>query len=662
MNQFKKMFTSGRIGKLTLKNRVVMPAIGVSLAKLNGEASDDMIRYYEERARGGVGLIITEITRVDDDTGVGTYKQLAVTDPKVIPQLQRLSDTVHKYDCKIFVQLHHPGRETSEDLIGGQKMIAPSAIADKFVGQTPRAMTTEEVGDMVKKFIKGAVIAKAGGIDGVEIHAAHGYLINQFLSPYSNHRTDRYGGSFHNRLRILQEIIAGIKYMNGQDYPVSVRISADEFVDGGLKIEDSVKIARTIESYGADAINVSSGIYESAPTIIEPGSYPQGWKRNLSTQIKKNVSVPVIAVDNIKTPEFAEELLESDASDFIGIARASLADPAWSYKARTGQSDQITTCIGCLLCFQALSEGKHAICAVNPRMGREREFSSLAKDGNGQNVVVIGGGPGGMEASKTLADRGYKVTLFDNQDQLGGTLNISIVPPFKDKIELFRDHLINQVEKRENIDVHLNEKATVEAVQKLDPVGVFIAAGAKPIIPMLPGMDGNTVVTAEDYLAGKADVKGKAVVVGSGMTGLETAEKLIGEGHEVTIVEKLKSVGPGMNPTLLMDEMNRLKKMDPAPTIMTNEQMIGASDQGIKILNSIDHSMKSVPADTVVLSLGVKPDATGTEPFVEAFDQTKLIGDASSSGQIADAMKDGYTKAYIFGPVSVKTREGEVTE
>lgn len=654
MAQFKKMFTSGRIGKLEIKNRVVMPAIGVSLAKINGEASDDMIRYYEERARGGVGLIITEITRVDDETGVGTYKQLSVTDPKVIPQLQRLVDTVHKYDCKLFVQLHHPGRETNEDLIGGKKMIAPSAIADKFVKQTPRAMTTEEVTAMVKKFIKGAVIAKAAGVDGVELHAAHGYLLNQFISPYSNKRTDRYGGSFHNRLRIVQEIISGIKYMNGQDYPVSVRISADEFVDGGMKIEDSIKVAKTLESYGADCINVSSGTYESAPTIIEPGSYPQGWKKNLSTQIKKNVSVPVIAVDNIKTPEFAEQLLEEDASDFIGIARASLADPAWSYKARTGQSDQITTCIGCLLCFQALSEGKHTVCAVNPRTGREREFSGLTKDGDGQSVVVIGGGPGGMEAAKTLADRNFKVTLFDSGDELGGTLNLAIVPPFKDKIELFRDHLINQVNKRENIEVRLGETATVENVKALDPVGVFIAAGAKPIIPMLPGMDGSTVVTAEDYLAEKAKVKGKVVVVGSGMTGLETAEKLINEGHEVTIVEKAKDIGPGMNPTLLIDQTTRMKKLDKAPVFMTNKQMIGASDQGIKTLDSIDHSMGVVPADTVVLSLGVAPDKTGTEPFVAAFPETKLIGDASQSGQIADAMKDGYTKAYVFEPEVVK--------
>ncbi|WP_125588965.1 oxidoreductase [Companilactobacillus jidongensis] len=648
MTQFKKMFTNGHIGKLELKNRVVFPAMGVSLAELNGEASDDIIRHYEERARGGVGLIITEITRVDDETGVGTYKQLSVTDPKVIPQLQRLADSVHKYDCKIFVQLHHPGRETNESLIGGKQMVSASAIADKFVKQVPRAMTTDEVTAMVKKFIKGAVIAKAGGIDGVELHCAHGYLLNQFISPYSNHRTDRYGGSFHNRLRIVQEIIAGIKFMCGQDFPISVRISADEFVDGGMKIDDSVKVAKTLESYGADAINVSSGIYESAPTIIEPGSYPQGWKKNLSTTIKKNVKVPVIAVDNIKTPEFAEQLLEEDASDFIGIARASLADPAWAYKARTGQSDQITTCIGCLLCFQALSEGKHAICAVNPRAGREREFSALAKDGNGQIVVVIGGGPGGMEAAKTLADRNFKVALFDKHEHLGGTLNLAIVPPLKDKIELFRDHIINQVNKRKNIELHLNEEATVASIQALNPVGVFLASGAKPIIPMLPGMDGKNVVTAEDYLAGKAKVTGKVVVVGSGMTGLETSEKLLKEGHEVTIVEKQKAVGPGMNPTLLMDEMTRLKKLN--PTILVNKQMIGAGATGIKVLDSIDHGMMGIPADTIVLALGVTPDTTDTDPFVAVFDQAKMIGDASSSGQIADAMKDGYTKAYVFEP------------
>ncbi|GAF41745.1 2,4-dienoyl-CoA reductase [Agrilactobacillus composti DSM 18527 = JCM 14202] len=290
MPEFDKLFTLGHIGKLAIKNRVVMPAIGVNLARLNGEASNDIIRYYEERAKGGVGLIITEITRIDDETGVGTLKQLSVTSPAVLPQLQRLVDTVHKYDCKLFIQLHHPGRETSSRLLGGQQMVAPSAIADKQVQEVPRALTVAEIKDLIQKFINGATIAQAAGADGVELHAAHGYLLNEFLSPYANRRSDQYGGSLENRLRILHEIITGIKAACGADLPISVRISADEFVEGGLKIEDSIAIAQALEDYGADAINVSSGIYESQQTIIEPGNYPQAgkpiWARPLKNKSK----------------------------------------------------------------------------------------------------------------------------------------------------------------------------------------------------------------------------------------------------------------------------------------------------------------------------------------------------------------------------------------
>lgn len=646
MIDFPQLFQPGRIGKLTLKNHVVMPAMGVSLAHTNGEASDDIIRYYEERARGGVGLIITEVTRIDDKYGVATYKQLAVTDPKQIPQLQRLADAVHKYDTKIFVQLHHPGRETTSQLLNGEQIVAPSAIADKTVKEVPRALSTEEVQALVKAFIKGAVIAKTAGIDGVEIHAAHGYLLNQFLSPYSNQRTDRYGGSFHNRLRFLQEIIAGIKYMCGADFPISVRISADEFVTGGLKIADSVKIARTLESYGIDAINVSSGIYESAPTIVEPGSYAQGWKKELAKMIKANVKVPVIAVNNIKTPEIAEQLLTDDVCDYIGVARATLADPDWARKAATGQSNQITTCIGCLLCFGALQAGKHIICAVNPRLGREREFATLNHNGAQRTVAVIGGGPGGMTAAKTLAERGFKVTLFEQQKVLGGTLNTADKTPLKDKITLLNQQLINQVEANQNIELHLNEKATVEKVRALQPAGVFIASGAKPIVPQLPGMAGKNVITAEDYLYGKAPVSGKVAVIGGSMTGLETAEKLAGEGHEVTIVEMQAKVGAGVNPTILLDLMQRLNKYE--PTIMTGKRLVGAGEHGVKVLDMIDHGMSDIVADTVILALGVTPDTSISAPFIAAFDQTKIIGDAEASGRVAEAMRDGYTKAYVF--------------
>lgn len=643
---FTKLFQPGKIGHLTLKNKVVMPAMGVSLAETNGEANDDIIQYYTERARGGVGLIITEVTRIDDQYGAATYKQLAVTDPKQIPQLQRLADAVHKYDTKIFVQLHHPGRETTSQLIGGRQIVAPSAIADKTVKEVPHALTTEEVQQLIKAFIKGAVIAQTAGIDGVELHAAHGYLLNQFLSPYSNQRDDQYGGNFDNRLRILKEIIRGIQQLCGQDYPISVRLSAKEFVAGGLQLADTVKIAKALESYGVSAINVSSGVYESAPTIVEPGSYAQGWKKELAKTIKANITVPVIAVNNIKTPEVAEQLLSENVCDFIGVARATLADPNWAHKAAIGQSDQITPCIGCLLCFGALQSGKHIICAVNPRLGRERELAKLNPNGKQQVVAVIGGGPGGMEAAKTLAKRQFKVVLYDQQPQLGGTLNLADKPLLKDKITLFNQHLINQVKAEPNIELHLNEQATVAKLEKLQPAGIFLATGAQPIIPDLPGIQQKHVVTAEDYLAGNAQVTGKVAVIGSGMTGLETAEKIASEKHPVTIVEMQPKLGIGINPTILMDLMSRLNQYQ--PQIMINKRLTGIDADHITVTDTTNQQSESLAADTVVLALGVTPNSQQSTPFKQHFDHVRMIGDAQQAGKIAEAMRDGYTKAYVF--------------
>jgi len=335
-----------------------MPAMGVSLATHNGEASDNMISYYEERAKGGCGLIITEITRIDNEYGVGTPNQLSLTDLSHVPQLERLVHAVHKYDSKLFVQLHHPGRETKSKLINDKQIVAPSAIMCKKTQEMPRALTTEECDAIMKAFVKGAVLAKTAGADGIELHAAHGYLLNQFLSPYTNKRTDKYGGNFTNRIRILAEIITAIKHLCGPDFPISVRISADEFVEGGLKLEDGIKIARTLESYGVDVINVSCGIYESGITIVEPNSYAQGWKKHLASAIRKNVKVPVIAVNNIKTPDVAEQLLEEGVCDFVGIGRGQLADPEWSNKAKRDESDYIRKCIGCLYCFEELGSGK----------------------------------------------------------------------------------------------------------------------------------------------------------------------------------------------------------------------------------------------------------------------------------------------------------------
>ncbi|MBQ1757415.1 MAG: NADH:flavin oxidoreductase, partial [Erysipelotrichaceae bacterium] len=367
---YPKLFEPGKIGNLEIRNRIVMPAMGCSLAEVTGEPGPRMIRYYTDRAKGGAGLIITEITRVDDETGVGTPNQLSVTNTHVIGQLSRLVESVHTYGTKLFVQLHHPGNQTPSRLIGGKQPVSASDVTCKVIGEQPRALTTEEVEAMVRKFVTGAVIAQKAGVDGVEIHAAHGYLVSQFLSPYTNKRTDKYGGSFEARLRFITEIIMGIKAYCGPKFPISVRMNGDDFLPGGITLEDSVKIAVYLEKLGVACINVSCGMYDSGATIIEPSYFAEGWKKHLSTAIKNAVSIPVIAVDNIKHPSVAEALLEEGASDFVGIARGFLADANWGVKAKKGEDLYIRKCLGCMECFRILNDGLPLGCTLNPILGR----------------------------------------------------------------------------------------------------------------------------------------------------------------------------------------------------------------------------------------------------------------------------------------------------
>ena len=643
----KLLFTKGKIGSLELRNRIVMPPMGTNMAAFDGEASDEIIDFYEERAKGGCGLIITEICRIDEGAGAGMLHQLSATSPKYIRGLERLADAVHKYDTKIFLQLHHPGREISSYQLGGIQPVAPSAIPCKAIGETPRELTTEECGKLVRRFVRAASYAKLAGMDGVELHGAHGYLIDEFLSPYSNKRTDKYGGSFEGRLTFLAEIVTGIRKKCGPKFPISVRLSCDEYVDGGLRLEDSVKIAKALEKLGVSSINVSAGVYESGYAIIEPQGFPEGWKKHLAAEIKRNVSIPVIAVNNIKYPSTAEKYLEEGISDFVAIGRGQLSDPQWGNKAKEGKEDEIRKCLGCMYCFRTLGLQRPIECTVNPYLGREYILNddNLARDGAGRTIAVIGGGPGGMQAAIICAKRGYNVTLYEKSVALGGTMQLAAKPPRKEMIA----ELIKTMEgelKRAGVKIVLDTEATVDKVKALDPYGVILAVGGLPIVPVIPGIDSSHVCTAEQVLAGDVKLSGKKIaVIGGGVTGLETAE-VLSEDNKVTIVEMKKDVGDTLYITVKMMLLNALKSA--GVKIMTSQKLAEVKKDCILLNDVSSDETKELKADTVVLAMGVRPDSGLAEKFETVFPHVTRVGDVSKPAQIADAVREGNDKARVI--------------
>lgn len=635
--QLKTPFT---IGRVRLPNRVVMPAMGTNLSACGGGVSDDIIAYYEARARGGVGLIITEITRIVDGAGVGEPCQLAARSFRDVPELQRLVDAVHKYDTKLFIQLQHPGREATP-LIAGEQPVAPSPLPGTS-GVVPRELKTEECESLVEAFVSGAVIARMAGADGVELHAAHGYLINEFMSPAMNMRTDKYGGNFENRMRFVTEIIEGIRAQCGNGFPLAVRFNAEEALPGGIDISLAQEIARELERLGVDLLDISC--YSSA--CIEPGTYAQGWKRNMVSAISDVVDVPVLAVCHIKQPDQAEKLLEEKVCDLVGVARGHLADAEWCNKAFEGRADEIRNCIGCLACFGEISALRRIKCAVNPVTGREREYAMSRRDGKQEKIAVIGGGPAGIEAALVLKERGFEPHIFDEGKRLGGTLNTADKGYGKTLITAYVDALITQVE-RAGIAVHQG-RASAETIRDFDPVGVFIACGALPWAPSIRGIDGAKVCTAEDVLLEKADPSGKVAVIGSGMTGLETAEVLADRGCDLSLVEMCPSVGGGIYPSVVEDVMGRITPS--GAQVLTSCRLTQVTDTDITVHDEATEQERELPVDWVVLAMGVRPRQDVVDEFKQAFPHAQVVGDAHRCGRILEATQDAHGKAFVYKP------------
>lgn len=678
------LFSPMKIGNVEIKNRIVMAPMCMGFGQYNGCATETMMDYYEERAKGGVGLIFTEITRINDITGASSFGQLGMSHDYQIPALREMADRIHKHNCKIMVELHHPGRQNLGLMIGtvpicnigsklmgnlytkiltqavipqGKKLqdkhIVPRTVApskcerSKMSDSVNRELSVNEIKRIICQFIEGAVRVKKAGCDGVELHAAHGYLIQQFLSPNTNKRTDQYGGSLENRMRFLLEIIDGIRLNCGKDFPIVVRLTVDEMYSEigqngkGYNLEEGIKMAKILSDKGIDAIDVSSAAYDTFNYWLEPTTFTPGWRKYLASEVKKVVDIPVIAANLIRSPKQAEMQLEEGTQDFISLGRPLIADPHWPNKVKSGNENLIKRCVCCLYCFESMMKGAykytHGNCSVNPFVGRENV--SLKQNGNGRKVLIIGAGCAGLTAAELLSKRGFDVTVLEKESKQGGQLNLASKPPHKEKINwVCEDLLSNAI--NSGAKVLFDIKADKNIIASYSPEIVITATGGNAIHPK--SFNGDNVVTVTQVLNGSIDISNKKVaVIGSGMTGLETSELLVSKGNKVTVVEMADKIAPGAWFQQLDDALPVLEKA--GTEFLTSHKLLSVSSSGIELENLKENKAVAIKVDLVVLSLGVRSDDSLYNDIKNS-DSYKVynIGDSKKIGRIANATESAY--------------------
>lgn len=685
--EYSKLFTPMKIGNVEIKNRVVMAPMCMGFGQYNGCATEKMMDYYEERAKGGVGLIFTEITRVNDVTGASSFGQLGMSHDYQIPALRDMADRIHKHGCKIMVELHHPGRQNLGLMIGtvplcvvgdklmgnlytkiltgavippGKKLqdrdVVPRVAApskcdkSKMSESVNKPLSARGVKRLICQFIEGAVRVKKAGCDGVELHASHGYLIQQFLSPNTNKRTDEYGGSLENRMRFLMEIIDGIRKNCGDDFPIVVRLTVDEMYDKigqkgkGYDLTEGLKMAKILSDKGIDAIDVSSAAYDTFNYWLEPTTFECGWRKYLAEEVKKVVDIPVIAANLIRSPEQAEQQLEQGIQDFISLGRPLIADPHWVNKVQSGNKNLIKRCVCCLYCFESMMENAykydHGHCSVNTFVGRER--AALKKNGRCRKVLVIGAGPAGLMAAELMARRGFDVTVLEKENEVGGQLNLAKMPPHKEKMNWVCTDLLANV-KALGVKVELGTKADKAIIDTYKPQIVINATGGNAVFPK--PFKGDNVSTVTEILNGNVKLENKKVaVIGSGMTGLETSELLIEQGNKVIIIEMADKIAPGAWFQHVDDAMPKLESG--GTEFYVGHKLMSIDDKSVTLERIRDKKQIKLDADYVVLSLGVRPD-TSLYDEIKQSEAYKVynIGDSVKIGRIANATEAAYQLA-----------------
>ena len=639
------LFSPFSIGNMPLKNRIAMAPMESHLGNADGSVSTESIAYYGERAKGGAGLVIVEFTCVDGQDGFSSMvPQLRLDAPHYRSGHAKLAAAIQAGGAKACVQLSHAGRQTRETVIGKQP-VSSSAVPlnSPYLNSVPRALENAEIERIIHSYATAASLAMQAGYDAVMLHGAHGYLLQQFLSPLVNRRDDAWGGDFDRRLKFPLDVIKAVKAAIGPK-PLLYRMSVSDFLDGGLTIEDSEKIAPHLCAAGVDAIDISCGSLDRVDVIVEPMSVAEGWRLPMAKRIRAATGKPVICAGVIRNPDMAESAIANGETDIISLGRALLADPLWPNKARTGRADDIRPCTSCNWCIMETGNNRGVSCAENPRCGHETD-APVGKFGQGLRATVVGAGPGGIAAALMLDQSGFEVTLLEKRKQAGGNLITSATPPNKEKLFWYHEFLLRRLE-RSPIALELGVTADSATIMERQPDLIVLANGSR-LAPLNIDRRGNLpIYPAFEALLGDVTLPRSSkdtpvVIFGGGETGTETAEHLAKNGHHVLLVSRSDKqfLARNAEPLYRMHLLKRLGEND-AIDVMDRTNILSINDKNMIIERdgqSIEQS-----ASAVLLAHGLAPDSSLAEALRDSNIPTISIGDAVRVARIGEAVRDAY--------------------